>query len=170
LVDSPAKPLTQTVGRLKGHHMLTEIISGLFGLVGPLSDATQERRAQKDEALRAISVALNETAFYYRHLAAGKKRSSDTEQKISNYWATAAIFIRHYDPPLAQICQYKSEFWIDYDYWTPEMIKDTGIELDNVRDKYRNLLFPKRALLQRNMKSKNNSSNPVVIKKNKKKN
>ena len=128
--------------------MLPEIISGLFELIGPLAEASTSRRELKDEALRAIMVALNETEFYYKRLEDKNNRSRDTEQKLSNYWATAAIFIRHFDQHLAEICQYKSEFWRNYENWTPEMIKKTGIELENVQKEYKRMLLPKHIPIQ----------------------
>lgn len=129
--------------------MLTEILSGLLGLIGPLTDSTKGRRESKDEALRAISTALNETIFYYKRLENGKKRSLETEQKLSSYWSVAAIFIRHFDEYLAEICEHKSEFWGDYENWTDDKIESTGIQLKNVQKEYRKLLLPQKGIFQR---------------------
>lgn len=125
--------------------MLETVISGLTGLISPLSSITKGRRELKDNALRAISHALNETYLYYRDIQHGSSRDLDREAQLSKYWSAAAIPISHIDERLASICDYKSEFWVNPENWDNDRIDETGIELDKVRSKYRNLLNKKGA-------------------------
>ena len=101
------------------------------------------KREIKDNALRAISHALNETYLYYSSLDKGKTRNEDIEKQLSNYWAAAAIPLRHLDEDLAMTCELKAEYWVNPDNWTDEQIHEHGIELGKLRNKYRRMLAPR---------------------------
>jgi hypothetical protein len=62
---------------------------------------------------------------------------------LSRYWSAAAIPLRHIDNELAQICEYKSEYWVNPESWDPLRIQQLGIGLKDVRERYRRLLHPK---------------------------
>lgn len=123
--------------------MLEYVIDKLIGLLGPIATLSKEKRELKDSALRGISIALNETKLYYRDRGRGKERDMDKEAQLANYWAAAAIPLRHIDEELAMICQYKAEFWTDPDHWSSDEIERIGIKLDDVSDAYRKLGMPK---------------------------
>ncbi|HEX6038659.1 MAG TPA: hypothetical protein VFZ20_11490 [Longimicrobium sp.] len=114
----------------------------LLGMLEQFAAFSRDRRDFRDNALRSISTALNETYLYYRDLGQGKPRDYDIEAQLSRYWSAAAIPIRHIDPELAGICEHKSEYWINPDQWTSEEVRQRGIELGEVRDRYRALLWP----------------------------
>jgi hypothetical protein len=82
--------------------MLDSIIQQLDKLVDRLTALRKERREQADSALRAISVALDETYLYYQRIERGSERCLETEQQLVKYWSAAAIPMRHVDPRLAQ--------------------------------------------------------------------
>jgi len=106
-------------------------------------DLTKDRRELKDNALRAISHALTETYLYYRRMELGKGRDNDIEAQLSKYWSAAAIPIRHIDPNLAQLCEHKSDYWVNPDRWDQKKVKKIGIGLEQVRKRYRALLNPR---------------------------
>ncbi|MFB6342869.1 hypothetical protein ACE1ET_14170 [Saccharicrinis sp. FJH62] len=122
--------------------MLSEIISGLTKILGPIATLSKDRRELKDSALRAIATALNETYLYYRDLRNANERNMERESQLSKYWSAAAIPMRHFDENLAGICDAKSEYWINPESYSNEQIVSLGIELGNVRDAYRKLLNP----------------------------
>jgi hypothetical protein len=122
--------------------MIDTIISGLFGLVRTLKEMGKDKRDLRDNALRAISHALNETYLYYRDLDKGKKRNLDTEAQLSRYWSAAAIPLRYIDENLASICDHKSDYWINPESWDQEKIQRFKIDLKEVREQYRHLLYP----------------------------
>jgi len=124
--------------------MITFIIERLMGLVGPLMNLSHERRELRDNALRAICTALDETCLYYRSLENGKPRNLETEAQLSKYWSAAAIPIRHIDADLALTCDQKSEYWLNPETWDDARVRNTGIELDKVRQRYRGLLVHRR--------------------------
>lgn len=123
--------------------MLEYVIDKLIGLLDPIATFSKEKRELKDSALRGISIALNETKLYYRDRGRGKKRDMDKEAQLANYWAAAAIPLRHIDEELAMICQYKAEFWTDPDHWSSDEVERIGIKLGDVSAAYRKLAMPK---------------------------
>lgn len=120
--------------------MLSEIITNLLKILQPIATLSKDRRELKDSALRAISVALDETYFYYRDLDNGTPRDLERERTISGHWSAASIPIRHFDTDLALICEHKSKYWVNPEYYSDEQIKSLGIELQDVRNSYRELL------------------------------
>lgn len=123
--------------------MMQWVIERLAGFLGRIQALAKDKRDLRDNALRAISHALNETYLYYQGLENGKRRNRETEAQISRYWSAAAIPIRHLDREFAEICEYKSEFWVHPDHWNRKDVDAVNIGLDNVRDRYRKLLAPK---------------------------
>jgi hypothetical protein len=122
--------------------MLNEIINGLSNILGPIATATKERSNMKDEALRAISHALNETYLYYRDIELGYLRNRDKEAMLVRYWSAAAISLRHFDRKLANKCDNKAEYWVNPDNYNTTDIEKLGIGLDSVRQAYRKMLIP----------------------------
>ncbi len=122
--------------------MLNEIIEGLSNILGPIATATKGRSQMKDDALRAISHALNETYLYYRDIEHGHLPNRDREAMLVRYWSAAAISLRHFDENLAYICDNKAEYWVNPDNYNQNDIEELGIGLNNVRQAYRKMLKP----------------------------
>ncbi len=132
--------------------MIEWVTERLLALIEQLGALSRDRRDLRDNALRAISNALNETSIYYRDLGRGKPRDFDIEAQLSRFWSAAAIPIRHFDPQLAEVCEHKADYWLNPDQWTEQEVKRLGIGLTTVRDQYRTMLwgrrFPPRRALQ----------------------
>jgi len=122
--------------------MIKEILHGLTNILGPISTLSKDRRELKDTALRAISNALDETFLYYRDIENGTARNLEREALLSKYWSAAAIPMRHFDEHLSNICDQKSEYWINPNNYKDHDIKKLGIGLNDVRQAYRKLLKP----------------------------
>lgn len=127
---------------------LNEIIGGLFGVVPNLLALPKERRELRDNALRGILVALDETYLYYRDIEKGKGRNEDREALLVRYWSAAAIPMRHIDRGLARRCDQKSEYWLNPEMYDAAAVRELGIGLESVRNAYRTLLNP-RSLVQK---------------------
>lgn len=123
--------------------MLLEIVDKLISLMGPIATLSKEKRELKDSALRAISIALQETKLYYRDLENGSERDMDVEAQLVRYWGAAAIPLRHIDEELAMICEHKSEYWLTPKNYSNKQINELGIKLQDVSYAYRNLAMPK---------------------------
>lgn len=122
--------------------MLNEIIVGLSNILGPIATATKDRSKMKDDALRAICHALDETYLYYRDVGHGHLPNRDKESMLVKYWSAAAISLRHFDQNLARICDNKAEYWVNPEHYNDTDIQDLGIGLDSVRQAYRKMLKP----------------------------
>lgn len=122
--------------------MFKLILEGLSKILGPIATLSKGRRELKDSALRAISNALDETFLYYRDINNGSNRNFEREAVLSKYWSAAAIPMRHFDNELSNICDHKSEYWVNPDNYNDKDIEELGIGLDDVRQAYRKMLSP----------------------------
>jgi hypothetical protein len=125
---------------------LIEIVKSLFGVVPSLLSLPKERRELRDNALRGILVALDETYLYFRDIDRGKGRDQEREALLVRYWSAAAIPMHHIDRNLARRCDMKAEYWLNPERYTVEHVKELGISLESVRNAYRTLLEPKSLL------------------------
>lgn len=103
----------------------------------------KDRRKELDNALRALNVAIGETYLYYRDFERGQERDLTRESIIAKYWGVAAISVRSIDPALAEICEYKSEYWLNPDRYKNN-VRKMGESLKKAQDAYKALLLPKR--------------------------
>lgn len=129
--------------------MMIELIDSLVNILGPIATSSRENEAKKDQALRAVSYALDETYLYYRDLRNGNLQDREREAQLVKLWSAAAIPLRHFDFDLANICDMKSEYWINPDQYTEDQVQEMGIKLDDVRGAYRKLLKPRNSMFQR---------------------
>lgn len=127
----------------QGGRVLEFIVSQFTALIEPIQNLSKDKRDLKDNALRAISHALNETYLYYRDVEGGKPIDLESQKQLSIYWAAAAIPLRHINENLALICEFKSEYWVNPENWSDEEIHEHGIALNDLRRKYRALVAPK---------------------------
>ena len=111
--------------------------------MGPISTLSKEKRELKDNAFRAISIALQETKIYYKSQERGAERNLETEAQLVRYWGAAAIPLRHIDEELSMVCENKAEFWLNPEAWSNEDIKSFGIKLEDVTKAYRQLTMPR---------------------------
>lgn len=123
--------------------MVDWLFEKLTVLPSKIAALSKDRREVGDNALRAISHALNETLIYYRNMEKGKERDLEIEAQLAKYWSAAAIPVRHVDTELAEICDYKSQYWVSPESWSAEKVKEFRIGLYDVRERYRRLLRPR---------------------------
>src|SRR5689334_1584671 len=104
--------------------MIDQVIAGLGAVLEKIPALGRDRREVHDNALRSISHALSETYLYYQGLERGAVRNLETEAQLSQYWAAAAIPLRHLDQELAAVCEYKGEYWLNPEDWSPERVRE----------------------------------------------
>ena len=126
-----------------------ELIELLTSNLGSIATASKENEKKKDLALRAVSCALDETYLYYRDMKNGHLKDRDREAQLVKLWSAAAIPLRHFDLKLANICDKKSEYWIDPERYTDDDVEKLGIKLGDVRGAYRKLMKPNNSLFKR---------------------
>ena len=125
--------------------MIQWVVERLIGLLSPIAQLQKDKRELADKALTAISRALNETFLYYRDIEAGQTINAQREAQLVRLWSAAAIPLRHIDPELANICEHKAEYWINPRSWRHQQVEQLGIGLESVRDRYREMLRPKKS-------------------------
>jgi hypothetical protein len=122
--------------------MFEFVVAQFNALIKPLQELAKDKRELKDNALRSVSHALNETRIYYKSLERGTDRNLEIEAQLAKYWSAAAIPLRHIDPDLAMTCQLKCDYWIAPDRWSEDDLKNNGIALDTLHKAYRRMLVP----------------------------
>jgi hypothetical protein len=114
----------------------------------------RERLKSEDDALSALYAAVNETRLYIHSLDptryvgaskskmidAARKRSRETEEKLSRLWMHAAVKLRRVDADLADRCYVKAEYWVTPERWSEDDIKRARIGIDRVYKEARALL------------------------------
>lgn len=128
---------------------MIELIELLTSNLGSIATAGKENEQKKDLALRAVSYALDETYLYYRDMKNGHLKDRDREAQLVKLWSAAAIPLRHFDLELANICDRKSEYWLDPEIYTDEDVIKLGIRLGDVRGAYRKLMKPNYSMFKR---------------------
>lgn len=118
---------------------------GLFGktlgVLGLIREGRQRRNEQIDRALFALYTALCETRVYVRDLENGERRSRKKEVAIAHLWHAASVPLRYIDRDLADRCFLKGSYWLDEEAWTQERINSSGIALDTMLEKTRDILI-----------------------------
>ena len=117
--------------------MLKQILDNLTSLAELIGSFRKDHRELADNALRAVSHALNETLIYYKTLDNGGPRNEEVENQLVKYWSAAAIPMRHIDANFAEICEYKSQYWLNPEMWSEGKIREFNIGLNKVRSLYR---------------------------------
>jgi len=122
--------------------MLQWVVERFSGLLGPIAQLQKDKRELADNALNAVSQALNETFLYYRDFESSQALDPQREAQLVRLWSAAAIPLRHIDSELASICEHKAEYWVNPSSWDNQKIEQLGIGLESVRDRYRVMLCP----------------------------
>jgi hypothetical protein len=124
-------------GRLQ---MIEWVVERLIAIIPTIGEMSREKRELADDAFRSVSEALTETSIYVSRYARTGEREEETQAMLARLWSAAAIPLRHIDQELSDICEYKSEYWVDPESWAPEKTNGIAIDLETVREKYRERL------------------------------
>jgi hypothetical protein len=117
-----------------------EALGPFIGLINFFRSIGERRDDRTRAALAALSKALTDTRFYLRDRSSGTEPSRARQDEIVRLWTAAAIELRGLDTNLAEICQYKADYWTDPGGWAREDVVEKCISIDGVFDRYRELL------------------------------
>ena len=109
----------------------------LLSFIPVISSSSKDERELSDAALNAISEALTETCLYVNDYKDSGVVDKKTQARLARLWAKAAIPVRHFDQDLSDICEHKSQYWLDPSNWDSTKTSEICIDLDSVREKYR---------------------------------
>lgn len=115
---------------------LAWVVERLISILPVIGNLKKENREIADKALSSISSALAETSIYMTRWRNVGKRDEETEAKLVRLWSAAAVPVRHIDRELSEICQYKSDYWVNPETWDPSKTKGVAIDLESVKQKY----------------------------------
>ena len=112
----------------------------LLASLGLIREGRKLRTERVDQALRALYVALTETNAYITARTSGKKRDRKKEFALAHLWHDASIPLRVIDKEFASRCFAKGNYWMDPDAWDKDRIQQTGIAIESVLERTRDLL------------------------------
>ena len=115
---------------------LAWVAERLISVLPIIGDLQKEKRKAADYALTSISEALSETSIYINKWRKSGRREEEIEEKLVRLWGIAAVSVRHIDRELAEMCFFKSEYWVNPEEWDPSKAKGVAIDLDSVKEKY----------------------------------
>ena len=118
-------------------------LAKMIALLGPIAEMQKDKRELADQALRAVSDALTKTRLYCKSLDDGIVPERKKEEELMKAWANAAIPMRHIDREFSEICEHKSQFWLNPAEWPQGSVAEMGIDLESVRERYQTLLKSK---------------------------
>lgn len=119
------------------------MIKGLIELLKYFQDERHYKTDKRDEALKAINEAVQETRKHIRKVDEGEPENIDKEMELSSLWSKAAIPARYFSKQLAEKCYIKSGYWSEPDTWNYAQIKGEGITLDHIQEELKKLLKKK---------------------------
>jgi hypothetical protein len=112
------------------------LLVGIFSLVlqaaSLIPREPRDRTREDEDALSALSDAYHETVQYYEFLKE-HRRDLAKEAGIAHRWERVGILLEKYDSTLAERLNAKSRYWREGATWSDEVIRQTGIGLENIR-------------------------------------
>ena len=120
--------------------MIEWVAERLLSLIPIISGMSKDKRELADAALHSVSEALTETCLYVNQFSKSGEIDEERQAQLAKLWAKAAIPLRHFDQELSEICEFKSQYWLDPRNWDPTQANGVSIDLDSVREKYRAML------------------------------
>lgn len=109
------------------------IIEAASSLVFAIAARWDQRSDHEEKTIVAISRAFHATQGYHAQLGSGAKRDPRKEWEIAGYWDEASIYVRRYDPDLAQRLDLKGNYWRRPEIWSQKEVDDARIGLDSVK-------------------------------------
>jgi hypothetical protein len=102
--------------------------------------AGQAPSDRKQQAIRAVWSAVDNTRMYIRLIEDRKVSASAPNPELVGLWSEASLQIAAFDPALADRLRSKAEYWSDPQLWDARRISAAAIGIDLVADDARALL------------------------------
>lgn len=121
---------------------LPQVFDRIRQMLADRRDARADRREDARRALSAFGEALISTQRYLRDMSTGN-RDFDREADLARLWQGAAESLPQISPDLAATAATKMEYWTRPEVWEEARILAEGINIENVFDRYSDLLTEK---------------------------
>lgn len=116
---------------------LIESTKSFVELFLSLVNQKDKREGKYDDALIAVTTAVNKTRSYLRHLETNPHDIAK-EEKLAELWSDASIKLRRVDNDLAFDCHQKSYYWSNPDGDMKQKVR----KLDDIHKDCLTLLSP----------------------------
>ena len=100
----------------------------------------QQPTPSKQQAIRAVWSAVDNTRMYIRMIRDGAADASASNPDLVALWSEASLQIAELDPALALRLRDKADYWSDPQRWDDPKIRDAAIGIDAVASDARSLL------------------------------
>ncbi|MFZ1701242.1 MAG: hypothetical protein WBO10_14865 [Pyrinomonadaceae bacterium] len=101
-----------------------------------------KRQAEVKSALKSIYLAAFETKSYLAAIhERNEQQNVEIEKSLSRLWADAAVELRTIDKDLSDRCLVKGRYWSNPSEWSREEIDESRINVNEVFEDARGLLF-----------------------------
>lgn len=98
---------------------------------------SKQKRELTISKLEALSNLLIENRAYLRDFAHQGVKDAQRELELAKEWRRVGLLFQDISPGLSEICDYKSDYWIDSDRYTKQKVNELGITIRNLEHKLR---------------------------------
>jgi|GEM_PF-6392788 len=99
----------------------------------------------------------------------GRNRDAANEKRLADLWFAASVPLRHFNDNLANLCEYKRDYWSNPADWSGDDRINTAIKLDAMRERFEEIkrsvltaFISKPAIQPRATKPKRTSAKAVL--------
>ena len=108
---------------------IRSVITGLFDCYMTWSESKQKDATHK---IQALSDLLVKNKIYLRNYPKQNKRDHQQEAMLAQEWRrVGSLFCKIY-PDLAQLCEFKSDYWVNSDSYSENKVTELGITIRNL--------------------------------------
>ncbi|MDU4154986.1 MAG: hypothetical protein E7H83_26025 [Enterobacteriaceae bacterium] len=107
-------------------------ISALFFFLGQIKKLADLAKTERTEAINALTPAVAQTIAYTTRCEQGRPRDLGIEEKLHELWFEASVKVHPYNKDLSLICREKARYWLKYDEYKEEEIKERNIRLIDI--------------------------------------
>ena len=106
-----------------------------------LARASNERKTQSKEALRAVIIAARDTATYVRRLKDTGVQDHGEEGRLSAMWTELGFRLEDLGlSTLAKRCDIKGKYWADPAHYDSEFLKKADVGLERMEQLARQMV------------------------------
>ena len=122
-------------------HLLRELFGHLRSWLANLKRASDARKRESIDALRAVVLAARHTQVYLRHLRERGRQDHDTEARLAGMWTELGFRLQDLGlAKLAKRCDINGRYWADPEQFDDEFLRRADIGLQRMEQLARQLL------------------------------
>ena len=87
--------------------------------------ARRKHEARLDEVQQELTDAINKCESLERNIA-------DQETELAKEWKRVGTLFQNIYPQLTELCEYKSDYWVNPDIYSERKVEELGITIRNI--------------------------------------